>query len=43
MKLEMDLAYIETMDLRSDLKVIAMTIRALSRVNGQEVDGRRIE
>lgn len=42
-KLEMDLAYIETMDLRSDLKVIAMTIRALSRVNGQEVDGRRIE
>jgi lipopolysaccharide/colanic/teichoic acid biosynthesis glycosyltransferase len=37
-KLEMDLAYIEHMDLRSDLKVIAMTIRALLRVNGQEGD-----
>lgn len=37
-KLEMDLAYIERMDLWSDLKVIAMTIRALFRVNGQEAD-----
>ena len=37
-KLEMDLAYIAHMDLGSDLKVIAMTIRALFRVNGQAVD-----
>lgn len=35
-KLEMDLAYIEHMSLWSDLKVIAMTIRVLFRVNGQE-------
>jgi lipopolysaccharide/colanic/teichoic acid biosynthesis glycosyltransferase len=37
-KLEMDLAYIEQMDMWSDLKVIAMTIRAVFRVNGQEDD-----
>ncbi len=37
-KLEMDLAYIEHMDLWSDLKVIAMTIGALFRLNGQEDD-----
>jgi lipopolysaccharide/colanic/teichoic acid biosynthesis glycosyltransferase len=40
-KLDMDLAYVEHMDLRFDLKVIAMTIRALFRVNGQEDDGLR--
>jgi len=37
-KLEMDLAYIENMDLQSDLKVIAMTMRALTRLNEHEAD-----
>lgn len=37
-KLEMDLAYIGHMDVWSDLKVIATTLRAVFRVYGQEAD-----